>query len=108
MLELGVTRPSARSLFSVPENGTIEKIKKRHQRIVELIFSRPTSGNVQWRDVESLFIELGAEIEERAGGQPGLCFFVRRSARLSPTASLAQDRQGRGGRHPQMAGTTWS
>ena len=44
-------------------------MKRRHQRIVELIFSRPTSGNVQWRDVEGLFVELGAEIEERAGSR---------------------------------------
>ena len=50
-------------------------MKKRHQRIVELIFSRPTSGNVQWRDVESLFIELGAEIEERTGSRVSVFLF---------------------------------
>ena len=44
-------------------------MKRRYQRIVELIFSRPTSGNIQWRDVEGLFVELGAEIEERAGSR---------------------------------------
>ena len=49
-------------------------MKKRHQRIVQLIFSRPKSGNVQWRDVESLFIELGAEIEERAGSRVSVFF----------------------------------
>ena len=66
---------SVRRLFSVLENGTIKTMKKRHQRIVELIFSRPTSGNVQWRDVESLFIELGAEIEERAGSRVSVFLF---------------------------------
>ena len=50
-------------------------MKRRHQRIVELIFSRPTSGNVQWRDVEGLFIELGAEIEERAGSRVSVFLF---------------------------------
>ena len=50
-------------------------MKRRHQRIVELIFSRPASGNVQWRDVEGLFIELGAEIEERAGSRVSVFLF---------------------------------
>ena len=44
-------------------------MKRKHQRIVELIFSRPTSANVQWRDVEGLLVELGADIEERAGSR---------------------------------------
>ena len=50
-------------------------MKRRHQRIVELIFSRSTSGNVQWRDVEGLFIELGAEIQERAGSRVSVFLF---------------------------------
>ena len=50
-------------------------MKRKHQRIVELIFSRPTSANVQWRDVESLFLELGAEIEERAGSRVSVYLF---------------------------------
>ena len=50
-------------------------MKRGHQRIVKLIFSRPTSGNVQWRDVEGLFIELGAEIEERAGSRVSVFLF---------------------------------
>ena len=75
MFKVVVTRPLARFLFSVLGNGTIQAMKKRHQRIVELIFSRPTSGNVQWRDVESLFLELGAEIEERAGSRVSVFLF---------------------------------
>lgn len=63
------------SLRSVPENGTIQQLKRRHQRIVEFIFSRPTSGNVQWRELEGLFVELGAEIEERAGSRASVFLF---------------------------------
>ena len=66
---------SESELLSVPETGTIKKMKRRHQRIVKLIFSRPTSGNVQWRDVEGLFMELGAEIEERAGSRVSVFLF---------------------------------
>lgn len=44
-------------------------MKRKHQRTLELIFSRPTSVNIQWRDIESLFIELGAEVSEREGSR---------------------------------------
>ena len=50
-------------------------MERRYRRTVELIFSRPTSGNVQWRDVEGLFVELGAEIEERAGSRVSVFLF---------------------------------
>ena len=36
-------------------------MKRKHQRTLELIFARPTSVNVQWRDIEGLFEELGAQ-----------------------------------------------
>jgi hypothetical protein len=40
-------------------------MKRKHQRTLELIFSRPASGNIRWSDVEALFIELGGLISER-------------------------------------------
>jgi len=50
-------------------------MKRKHQRTLELIFSRPTSGNVQWRDVEGLFVELGAEVSEREGSRIAVVLF---------------------------------
>ena len=50
-------------------------MKRMHQRTVKLIFSRPISSNVQWCDVEGLFVELGAEIEERAGSRVSVFLF---------------------------------
>lgn len=48
-------------------------MKRKHQKTLDLIFSRPVSGNVQWRDVVSLLSALGAEIEEnRAGSRVGI------------------------------------
>lgn len=44
-------------------------MKRKHQKILELIFSHPVSGNIQWRDIEALFIELGAVISEREGSR---------------------------------------
>jgi hypothetical protein len=50
-------------------------MKRKHQRTLELIFSRPTSGNVQWRDIEALFVELGAEVTEREGSRVAVVLF---------------------------------
>ena len=45
---------------------------------MELIFSRPTSGNIKWVDIESLFLALGAEIKEREGSRIGVRLFGER------------------------------
>jgi hypothetical protein len=37
-------------------------MKRKHQRALELIFSRPVNGSVPWRDIEALFQELGGEV----------------------------------------------
>ena len=50
-------------------------MKRRHQRTLELIFTRPTSGNVQWRDVQALFVEMGAEVSEREGSRVAVVLF---------------------------------
>jgi hypothetical protein len=44
-------------------------VKRKHQRALELIFSRAVSGNIRWADIEALFIELGAHIAEREGSR---------------------------------------
>ena len=49
-------------------------IRKR-QRVIDLIFFRPTSANIQWRDIEALFRELGAEISEREGSRVAVVLF---------------------------------
>lgn len=46
-------------------------MKRKHQKTLVLIFSRPVSGNVKWKDIEQLFIELGAEITEAEGSRIG-------------------------------------
>ena len=50
-------------------------MKRRHQRTLELIYARPTSANVQWRDIEMLFVELGAETSEREGSRVAVVLF---------------------------------
>ena len=44
-------------------------MKLKHQKTLERIFSRPVSSNIKWRDIETLFIALGAEVSEREGSR---------------------------------------
>ena len=50
-------------------------MRRRHPRTVELIFARPSSGNIQWRDIEALFVELGAEVSPREGSRVAVVLF---------------------------------
>lgn len=44
-------------------------MNKRHKRTLDAIFAQPISGNIKWRDVESLLKNLGAVLTERAGSR---------------------------------------
>ena len=50
-------------------------MKAKHQRTLQLIFSRPTPAGVKWSDVVALFVELGAEITEREGSRVAVFLF---------------------------------
>jgi hypothetical protein len=50
-------------------------MKRKHQKTLEAIFARPTSANIQWCDIEALFIELGAEVSEREGSRVAVVLF---------------------------------
>lgn len=50
-------------------------MRRKHQRTLELIFARPTIGNVRWRDIEALFVEQGAEVSEREGSRVAVVLF---------------------------------
>ena len=39
----------------------------KHARILQEIFREPVSGNIHWRDVESLIHHLGAEVLSTRG-----------------------------------------
>jgi hypothetical protein len=50
-------------------------MKRKHQKTLEQIFSRPVSGNIKLSDIESLFQGLGAKIKEREGSRIGVVLF---------------------------------
>jgi len=75
-----------------PRFGTVLGMKKKCQKTLELIFSRPTSGNIQWRDIEALFVELGAELSEREGSRIGVRLFGQRKVFHRPHPSPNTDK----------------
>lgn len=50
-------------------------MKRKHQKTLEAIHARPVSANIQWRDIEALLDELGADISERAGSRIAVVLF---------------------------------
>ena len=50
-------------------------MKRKHQRTLERVFSRPTSGTIPWLDIEFLFKALGADVSERAGSRVAVVLF---------------------------------
>ncbi len=50
-------------------------MRRKHQRTVELIYTRPVSANIRWSDIEALFKELGADIAEREGSRVEVFLF---------------------------------
>jgi hypothetical protein len=50
-------------------------VKRKYQRTLALIFARPTSANIHWRDIEAMFQELGAEVSERKGSRVAMVLF---------------------------------
>lgn len=67
-------------------------MKRKHQRTLELIFARPTSVNVQWRDIEGLFEELGAQVSEREGRPVAVVLFGEVRVFHRPHPSLNTDK----------------
>jgi len=60
---------------------------RKHQKILQLVFARPASGGIKWRDIEALLVALGADITEREGSRVGVKLFDDRRVfhRLHPS-----------------------
>jgi hypothetical protein len=50
-------------------------MRRKQHRVLAAVFAHPTSGNVPWRDIEALLLELGAEITEREGSRIAVVLF---------------------------------
>jgi hypothetical protein len=67
-------------------------MKRKHQKILELLSVHPPSANVKWSDIESLFKELGADITEREVSRVGVRLFGERRVFHRPHPSPATDK----------------
>lgn len=50
-------------------------MKKKQATTLRRLFARPVSGSIHWADIESLFMALGARIEEREGSRVKVVLF---------------------------------
>lgn len=53
-------------------------MRRQFRKTLELIFRRPLAGNIKWREIEAMLVELGAEISEREGSRIGVRLFGER------------------------------
>ena len=67
-------------------------MKRKHQKTLALIFSRPVSANIKWKDIEQLFAALGAEIIEGEGSRIGVRLFGERRVFHRPHPSPNTDK----------------
>ena len=67
-------------------------MKTKHAKTLKLIYSKPISANIQWRDIESLLISLGAEISEREGWRVLIKLFDERRVFHRPHPSPNTDK----------------
>jgi len=44
----------------------------RHRKVLQALFAHPVSANIDFREVEAVLNELGAEIDNRSGSRVGV------------------------------------
>ena len=57
------------SVYYINDVWSYKKVNKAHKRTLEGIFADPVRANIDWHDVESLLVALGAELEEGRGSR---------------------------------------
>lgn len=68
------------------------QLKNKHLKTLNLIFSHPTKGSIPWKDIESLFIALGAIINEREGSRIAVRLFAEVKVFHRPHPSPSTDK----------------
>lgn len=53
----------------------VKILKRKSQKTLQQIYTQPISTNIKWTNIEALFLELGAEIEEREGSRIAVVLF---------------------------------
>ena len=67
-------------------------MKRKHQKTVELIVARPVSAIIRGKDIEALFVELGAEILQCEGSRVLVRLFDERRVFHRPHPAPTTDK----------------
>ena len=67
-------------------------MKRKSQKTLALIYSRPVSGSIKWKDIEALLRDLGATFEEGEGSRIGVRLFNERRVFHRPHPSPDTDK----------------
>jgi hypothetical protein len=67
-------------------------LTSHHRRTVEKIFAHPTSGNIEWRQVESLLAAIG-QVESEGNGKLHISVALSRRSSWHRTARTRASRQ---------------
>jgi hypothetical protein len=59
-------------------------MNRPHQRTLEALFAHPISANIPWRDIEALFVALGADISEREASRVAVVLFGEVGSAIVP------------------------
>jgi len=70
----------------------------RHRKVLNAIFAHPVSGNINFRDVEQVLSELGADVVNKSGARVGVTLnghtaAFHHSTHNMPTEEVAQIRK---------------
>ncbi len=44
-------------------------MNNKHRKILSAVFTDPVNGNLEWRKIEAVFLELVAELNEQSGSR---------------------------------------
>ena len=44
-------------------------LSRKHTAVLRAVFADPVQANIAWRDIEALFVALGAEVSEGSGSR---------------------------------------
>lgn len=44
-------------------------MNSKHRKTLEALYKSPTPSNIKWTDIESLFVHMGAELQEGNGSR---------------------------------------
>ena len=67
-------------------------LSRKHTAVLRAVFADPVRANITWRDIEALFVALGAEVSEGSGSRVRVAFGGVRAVFHRPHPEKETDR----------------